>query len=77
MNTKVIVYYTKKDGTKGEVSEYHTNNNAASNAVLSICKGLGYGVTITGAEFLPVVKHIELAPIGPLSQTDINYSKVK
>lgn len=77
MNTKVIVSYTTKDGIKGNVSEYHTNNTAAYNASNAIIKKLGYSTTIDSVQFLPVVKHLELVPEIKLSQTETNYGEVK
>lgn len=77
MNKKVLVNYTKKDGTKGQVAEYHLNETAAHNASNAIIKGLGYECTIDSVQFLPVVKHIELAPVIELSQSKKAYSEVK
>lgn len=77
MNTKVLVKYTYENGIDGEISEYHTNMVAAVNAVNAITKMLGSDVTINSVEYLPVIKHIELAPKLELSQSDEKYSEVK
>ncbi len=77
MSTKLVISYETESGVKGEIVEYHTSNSAAYAAQEAISKRLGRSISVTKVQLLTVKKHLELAPVIQLSQTDKHYTEVK
>lgn len=76
MGTKLVISYDN-NGVQGEITEYHMNTQAAYKAQEAITKRLGHSIKVTKVQVLTVKKHLEIAPVIQLSQTDKHYTEVK